>query len=45
MFFKIGALKNFAILRIKKVLSHMFSSKKQPGDVNILIDFLLKMLG
>ena len=61
MFFKINALKNFAILRIKKRLQHRCFpvSKKQPlggalkkdvlfcklFDVNILIDFLLKMVG
>ena len=46
IFFKISALKNFAILRMKKGLQHnCFPGKKQPHDVNILIDFLLKMLG
>ena len=55
MLFKIGALKNFAILRIKKRLRHR---KKQPlggllvkrcsfleANVDSLIHFLLKMLG
>ena len=47
IFFKTGALKNFAILRNKNVTpTQVFSCKKQPRDViNILIDFLLKMLG
>ena len=46
IFFKIAALKNFAILKIKKILQHRcFLCKKQTRDVNILIDFLIKMLG
>ena len=60
MFFKIRALKNFAILRIKKRLqdscfpvrnSHWEVLLKKgilfckQVDVNILIDFLLKMVG
>ena len=45
MLFKIGALKNFAILRIKKGLQHKFSCKEKPRNVNIVTDFLLKMLG
>ena len=58
MFFKIGALKNFAILRIKETPRQLFSCKTQPlegllkkgvlflqANFNILIDFLLKMLG
>ena len=46
MFHKIGALKNFAIVRIKKRLSHTYfvSYKKQPLDVNILTEFNLYML-
>ena len=45
MFFKIGVLKNFAILRIKKTPTQVFFCKKQSRDVNILIDFLLKTVG
>ena len=46
MFFKIRALKNFAIFRIKKRLTptQVFSCKKQPHDVNILIDFFTEHL-
>ena len=45
MFFKISALKNFAILRIKKRLpTQVFSCKKQPHDVNIVIDFFTEHL-
>ena len=39
MFFKISALKIFSILRIKKRLQ-----KKQPDDINILIDFFSEHL-
>ena len=45
IFFKKGALKNFEILKIKKGLQHKcFPGKKQSRDVNILIEFLPKML-
>ena len=44
MFFKISALKNFAIIKIKKRLQHRCSCKKQPHDVNILIYFFTEHL-
>ena len=44
MFFKIGALKNFTTIRIKETPTQVFSCKKQPHDLNMLIDFLLKLL-
>ena len=44
MFLKISALKNFAILRIKKRLKQVFWCKKLPHNVNILIDFFTEHL-
>ena len=45
MLFKISALKNFAILRIKKRLpTQVFSCKMQPHDVNIVIEFFTEHL-
>ena len=43
MFFKISALKNLTILRIKTP-TQVFSCKKLPHDVNILIDFFKEHL-
>ena len=46
MLFKIGgALKNCNTQNYKETPTQVFSCKKQPHDVNISIDFLLKMLG
>ena len=46
IFFKIGAIKNFATLRIKKRLERRcFPVRSSHVDVNILIHFLPKMLG
>ena len=45
MFFKIKALKNFAILRIKKETPTLvLPCKKLPHDIKILIDFLTEHL-
>ena len=45
MFFKITALKNFVRVRIKKKTpTQVFSCKKLPHDVNILIDFFTEHL-
>ena len=44
MFFKISALKNFAILRIKRDSNTGIFCKKQPDGVNILIDFFHRTL-
>ena len=43
MFFKISALKNLAILRIKTP-TQVLSCKKLPHDVNILMDFFKEHL-
>ena len=47
IFFKIGALKNCEIqnYELKVTSTQVFCCKKQPRDVNILIEFLLKMPG
>ena len=44
MFFKISALQNFAILRIKRASNTGISCKKEPDGVNILIDFFHRTL-
>ena len=44
MFFQISALKNFAILRIKRDSNTGIFCKKQPDGVNILIDFFHRTL-
>ena len=47
IFFKIGSLKNCEIqnYELKVTSTQVFCCKKQPRDVNILIEFLLKMPG
>ena len=44
MFFKISALKNFAILRMKRDSNIGISCEKQPDGVNILKDFFTEHL-
>ena len=44
MFLKISALKNFATKKKKDTPAQVFSCKKQPHDVNILIDFFTEHL-
>ena len=47
VFFKIGALKNYATQNYelkREIPTQVLCCKKQPRDVNTLIKFLLKML-